>query len=337
MPIKKLSQNLLKNKKNMETLVSDSVNAVALNPVDPNEVSDNIARFMHQISQIPLLTAEQEVKLAKAMSDGKQAKVRLSRDLSPSERTRLNKIVAEGTRARHHLIEANMRLVVSIAKKYTSWGIPLLDLIQEGNAGLIHAADKFDYRRGFKFSTYATWWIRQSVTRAIADQARTIRLPVHQWERVRHLRQVSQELMQENERKPSVKELAEAMSMTPHKVEMLLKQSVEPVSLDSPIGDTDDATLGDLIPDTIAASPTDSAVRQIVREHIEEVLGTLPPREEQVLRWRYGLTDGQPRTLEEVGELLGKTRERARQIEAAALRRLRHPSRSRKLHSFIDN
>ncbi len=337
MPIKRRSKNLLENKKNIDALAQEHIKPVVLDPLDPSQVSDGIAQFMRQIAQTPLLTAEQEVELAKAMVEGKRAVRRLSSDLTASERARLKNVVAEGTRARHHLIEANLRLVVSVAKKYTNWGIPLLDLIQEGNAGLIHAADKFDYRRGFKFSTYATWWIRQSVTRAIADQARTIRLPVHQWERVRHLRQVSQELMQEHERKPTVQELAEAMSMTPHKVESLVKQSVEPVSLDLPIGDDEDATLGDLIPDTDDTSPTDLAVRQVVREQIEEVLGTLPPREEQVLRWRYGLSDGQPRTLEEVGELLGKTRERARQIEAAALRRLRHPSRSRKLHSFLDN
>lgn len=337
MPIKKQSKRLLESKKNRQTLAHVQIESLALDPINTNEVPDSIAQFMRQIAQIPLLRAEQEVELAKAMSEGKRAERRLAGNLTPSEKAHLNKIIADGKNARHRLIEANMRLVVSVAKKYTSWGIPLLDLVQEGNAGLIHAADKFDYRRGFKFSTYATWWIRQSVTRAIADQARTIRLPVHQWERVRHLNQVSQELMQEHERKPSVQELAKAMSMSPHQVENLVKQAVEPVSLDLPIGDDEDATLGDLIPDTTNTSPSDSAVRQVVREQIEQVLGTLPPREEQVLRWRYGLSDGQPRTLEEVGELLGKTRERARQIEAAALRRLRHPSRSRKLHSFVEN
>jgi RNA polymerase primary sigma factor len=337
MPTKKQSRIILEKKKNVAPMAQTQVASVALASVETGEVPDSVAQFMRQIAKTPLLTAEQEVEFARAMVEGKRAARRMSSDLTTNERARLSKIIANGEQARHRLIEANLRLVVSVAKKYTSWGIPLLDLIQEGNAGLIHAADKFDYRRGFKFSTYATWWIRQSVTRAIADQARTIRLPVHQWEKVRHLRRVSQELQQEHDRKPTVEELARAMSMTPNKVENLVKQSVMPVSLDLPIGDDDDATLGDLIPDVSTPTPNDLAIREVVREQIDQVLGTLPPREEQVLRWRYGLSDGQPRTLEEVGELLGKTRERARQIEAAALRRLRHPSRSRKLHGFIDN
>lgn len=298
------------------------------------EVVDSTAQFLRRIAQVPLLTAAEEIELAKAMSEGNRAQRRSAANLTPAERAQREQVIALGKRARARLIEANLRLVVSIAKKYTGWGIPLLDLIQEGNAGLIHAADKFDYRRGFRFSTYATWWIRQSVTRAIADFGRTIRLPVHQWEKVRQMKKVSQELTQELERQPTVGELAEALDLPVPQVERLVTQSVTPISLDLPVGEDADATLGDLLPDESSLTPNEFAFRQVTREEVAKVLGTLPPREEQVLKLRYGLEDGQSRTLEEVGALLGKTRERARQIEASALRRLRHPSRSRKLRNM---
>jgi RNA polymerase primary sigma factor len=244
-------------------------------------------------------------------------------------------VIHTGEAARKHLIEANLRLVISIAKKYRDMGVPFADLIQEGNAGLIHAVDKFDYKRGFKFSTYATWWIRQSVARAIADQGRLIRLPVHRWEKINRMRRISQELAQELGRKPTTGEIADALKISPFKLERLLNNAQMPLSLELPIGEDADATLGEFIPDEETLSPDESAVRQQARQDIARMLTTLSPREQQVLQLRFGLQDGRARTLEQVGAVMGKTRERIRQIEAKALRKLRHPSRSRRIRGYL--
>jgi RNA polymerase primary sigma factor len=301
-----------------------------------SEVIDPVDQFIKEISRTPLLTAEQEYELGKAMDQGRHAARQLRRQrFSSGERKRLNRQVRLGDEARKRLIEANLRLVFSVAKKYRDMGVPFSDLIQEGNAGLIHAVDKFDYKRGFKFSTYATWWIRQSVTRSIADQGRLIRLPVHRWEKINRMRRVSQELTQELGRKPTAAEIADELETPLQKMESLVSNSEQPLSLELPVGDDGDTTLGDFIPDDEALSPDESAVRQQARKDIDNLLTTLTPREQQVLQLRFGLQDGQARTLEEIGNELGKTRERIRQIEAKALRKLRHPSRSRRLRGYL--
>ncbi|PSR23612.1 MAG: RNA polymerase sigma factor RpoD [Sulfobacillus acidophilus] len=274
-------------------------------------IDDPVRMYLKEIGRVPLLTAEEEVRLAKRIEAGEEE-------------------------AKRELAEANLRLVVSIAKRYVGRGMLFLDLIQEGNLGLIKAVEKFDYRKGYKFSTYATWWIRQAITRAIADQARTIRIPVHMVETINKLIRVQRQLLQEYGREPLPEEIAKEMGITVERVREILKVAQEPVSLETPIGEEEDSHLGDFIEDEDAPAPAEAAGYQLLKEQLEEVLDTLTNREEKVLRLRFGLTDGRARTLEEVGQVFGVTRERIRQIEAKALRKLRHPTRSKKLKDYLD-
>ncbi|RST73844.1 RNA polymerase sigma factor RpoD [Siminovitchia acidinfaciens] len=275
------------------------------------KINDPVRMYLKEIGRVDLLSAEEEVELAERIEQGDEE-------------------------AKKRLAEANLRLVVSIAKRYVGRGMLFLDLIQEGNMGLIKAVEKFDHRKGFKFSTYATWWIRQAITRAIADQARTIRIPVHMVETINKLIRVQRQLLQDLGREPSPEEIAEEMDLTPDKVREILKIAQEPVSLETPIGEEDDSHLGDFIEDQEATSPSDHAAYELLKEQLEDVLDTLTDREENVLRLRFGLDDGRTRTLEEVGKVFGVTRERIRQIEAKALRKLRHPSRSKRLKDFLE-
>ncbi len=320
-------------KKETDTLESTAAD-IDLTAID---IDDSISLYLKEIGRIPLLTAAQEVSLAKRMEAGRNAKRTLSRDghLDFEEREGLRATIHDGQAAQEHLIKANSRLVVSVAKKYVGRGVPFLDLIQEGNIGLIRAVKKFDYRRGYKFSTYATWWIRQAVTRAIADQGRTIRVPVHMYEQINRLARVSRQLVQELGRDPTIEEIAEELGVSPKKVERTIKVSQRPLSLEMPVGEEDDSFLGDFIEDSEAPSPTDQASQQLLRDQIEDIFGSLTPREVRILQLRFGLVDGYSYTLEEVGRKFGVTRERIRQIEAQALGRLRHPSRSRKLRDFL--
>jgi len=275
------------------------------------KINDPVRMYLKEIGRVPLLSAEEEIELAKRIEQGDEE-------------------------AKQRLAEANLRLVVSIAKRYVGRGMLFLDLIQEGNMGLIKAVEKFDYDKGFKFSTYATWWIRQAITRAIADQARTIRIPVHMVETINKLIRVSRQLLQELGREPTPEEIAKEMDLSPEKVREIMKIAQEPVSLETPIGEEDDSHLGDFIEDHEALAPADAAAYELLKEQLEDVLDTLTEREENVLRLRFGLDDGRTRTLEEVGKVFGVTRERIRQIEAKALRKLRHPSRSKRLKDFLE-
>lgn len=300
------------------------------------EIDDSISLYLKEIGRVPLLTAEEEVDLAKRMEKGRIARQKLSDGVDDwEERERLLLLVRDGQAAQEHLIKANSRLVVSVAKKYVGRGVPFLDLIQEGNIGLIRAVKKFDYRRGYKFSTYATWWIRQAVTRAIADQGRTIRVPVHMYEQINRLTRTSRQLVQELGRDPTTEEIAEELGVTPKKVEHIMRVSQRPLSLEMPVGEEEDSYLGDFIEDEDADSPQDAAGQQLLREVIDEIFQSLTPREVRILQLRFGLVDGYCYTLEEVGKKFGVTRERIRQIEAQALSRLRHPSRSRKLRDYL--
>ncbi len=303
--------------------------------LDLIDIDDSISLYLKEIGRVPLLTAEEEVSLAKRMERGKEAKLKLAETEDPDERDRLLPIVRDGQAAQEHLIKANSRLVVSVAKKYVGRGVPFLDLIQEGNIGLIRAVKKFDFRRGFKFSTYATWWIRQAVTRAIADQGRTIRVPVHMYEQINRLTRTTRQLVQELGRDPTTEEIAERLGVPPRKVEQIIRVSQRPLSLEMPVGEEEDSYLGDFIEDAEADSPTDSASQTMLRQVIDEIFESLTPREVRILQLRFGLVDGYSYTLEEVGKKFGVTRERIRQIEAQALGRLRHPSRSRKLRDYL--
>ena len=274
-------------------------------------IDDPVRMYLKEIGKVPLLSAEEEIEIAKRMEEGDEE-------------------------AKKKLTEANLRLVVSIAKRYVGRGMLFLDLIQEGNLGLIKAVDKFDYRKGYKFSTYATWWIRQAITRAIADQARTIRIPVHMVETINKVKKANSQLLHQNGREPTADEISEYLEMPVDKVREILRVAQEPVSLETPIGEEEDSHLGDFIPDDDALAPADAASMSLLKEQLADVLKTLTPREEKVLSLRFGLEDGNPKTLEEVGKEFNVTRERIRQIEAKALRKLRHPSRSKKLKDFLD-
>ncbi|MFZ5918022.1 MAG: RNA polymerase sigma factor RpoD [Chloroflexota bacterium] len=297
---------------------------------------DTVGLYLKEMARVPLLSTEEEVRLAKLLERGNKAHRQIKRDgQHPQERESLEKTIEEGRIARDHLIEANTRLVVSIAKKYMGRGVPFLDLIQEGNLGLMKAVEKFDYRRGYRFSTYATWWIRQTITRAIADQGRTIRVPVHMSDRIRRLYKTARQLEQEHGRKPTPEEIADEMEMEPRKVQWMLKVSWRPLSLEQPVGEEEDSELGSFIEDDSTPTPSQSAYDHLLREKVEEVLSTLTPREARILRLRFGLQNGRSYTLEEVGQKFGLTRERIRQIEGKALRRLRHPRRSRQLRDYL--
>ena len=305
----------------------------------PISSDDTIGLYLKEMSRVPLLSIEEELCLARRIEAGKQARQELGTTngrTAVRRRRELNQVMEDGLLAREHLIKANTRLVVSIAKRYIGRGVPFLDLIQEGNLGLMKAVEKYEYQRGFRFSTYATWWIRQTITRAIADQGRTIRVPVHMVDRIRQLYRTTHEMEQKLGRLPTTDELAENLGVVPNKVDWMLRVSWLPLSLESPINeDEDDSELGMFVEDQITPTPIQSAYTKLLKEKVEEVLDTLPPRESRILRLRFGLEDGKNYTLEEVGEKFGLTRERIRQIESKALRRLRHPRRARQLKDYL--
>ncbi len=299
---------------------------------------DTVGLYLKEMSRVPLLSVEEELAIAIRIETGRAAKKELllaSGRKTISVRRKLEPMIQDGVLAREHLIKANTRLVVSIAKRYMGRGVAFLDLIQEGNLGLMKAVEKYDYHRGFRFSTYATWWIRQTITRAIADQARTIRVPVHMIDRIRQLYKTNHELEQKLGRTPTIEELAEAVNVTVRKVQWIMKVSWLPLSLESPVGDDEDSELGMFIEDEFSPTPLQSAYQSMLKEKLEEVLSTLSPREARILRLRFGLDDGTAYTLEEVGQKFGLTRERIRQIEGRALRRLRHPRRARQLKEYL--
>ena len=312
---------------------------------EPNSVADlaevtlddPVRMYLQEIGQVPLLTAAQEVTLAKAMEAALEARTVLANETLPRDlRYEYQRRIEAGIDARRHLIQANLRLVVSVAKKYVGRGMTMLDLVQEGNLGLIRAVEKFQHHKGFKFSTYATWWIRQAITRAIADQSRTIRLPVHMGEAISQVKRTSHKLQQSMQRDPSPEEIADAMGISAGKVRRTLEASMHPLSLEMPVGQEGDGRMGDFIEDDRVATPSEAATMTMLREQLEEVLCKLPERERKIIQLRYGLNDGKYRTLEEVGVEFGITRERIRQIEAVALRKLRHPHLGKKLRGYLE-
>jgi RNA polymerase primary sigma factor len=310
-------------------------------PKGDNSTSDTVRLYLREIGQVDLLTVEDERRLAQLIEEGKIAAARIdemadSSSFAPGEERMLLRAVSRGERAKSELTQANLRLVVSIAKRYSGRGMQLLDLIQEGNLGLMRAVDKFDHSKGFKFSTYATWWIRQAITRSIADQARTIRIPVHMVEHMNRVTRAKRQMHQELEREPTVDELADKVQLAPERVRELLRYSQDPLSLDSPVGDEDEANLGDFIEDESVDSPADAATRMMLHDAVGEVLGELSDREQEIVRLRFGLDGGRAKTLEEVGQEFGVTRERIRQIEAKTLAKLRHPQRSERLREFLE-
>jgi RNA polymerase primary sigma factor len=300
------------------------------------ETNDTIGLYFREVSRVPLLSANEEIELAQRIESGRMARAELARgNVSDRRRIELRRLVEDGWAAREHLITANSRLVISVAKKYMNRGVPFLDLIQEGNIGLMRATKKFEYRRGHKFSTYATWWIRQAISRAVADQGRTIRVPVHMGDKINKLLRIQHELTQQFDRKPTIEELAEVLEVEPEKVEQMIKVARRPLSLELPTDDEGDSTLGDFIEDDDVPRPDDSATENLLKEHLISVLDSLPAREVRILQLRFGLLDGQSYTLEEVGEKMGVTRERVRQIQAQALSRLRHPNIKRRLRDYL--
>ncbi|MEN1976367.1 RNA polymerase sigma factor [Cellulomonas olei] len=317
----------------------DEDDAPAQQVVTAGATADPVKDYLKQIGKVALLNAEQEVELAKRIEAGLFAEERLAAvgdDLEPKARRELQWIAQDGRRAKNHLLEANLRLVVSLAKRYTGRGMLFLDLIQEGNLGLIRAVEKFDYTKGYKFSTYATWWIRQAITRAMADQARTIRIPVHMVEVINKLARVQRQMLQDLGREPTPEELAKELDMTPEKVVEVQKYGREPISLHTPLGEDGDSEFGDLIEDSEAVVPADAVSFTLLQEQLHQVLDTLSEREAGVVSMRFGLTDGQPKTLDEIGKVYGVTRERIRQIESKTMSKLRHPSRSQVLRDYLD-
>jgi RNA polymerase primary sigma factor len=301
------------------------------------EINDTVGLYLKEAGRVPLLTHEQEVEITQRIERGREAMSKLAQgDVTEEERDELRWHIQDGWDAREHLISANARLVISVAKKYMGRGVPFLDLIQEGNIGLMRAAKKFDYTRGYKFSTYATWWIRQAVTRAIADQGRTIRVPVHMGDQVSRMLRIQHQLKQKFGRDPTMEEVAEALDVPPKKVEEMIQLARHPLSLQMPIGEEDDDVLGDFIEDDASPAPDETAANNLLHEQLAGILDSLPPREARILQLRYGLLDGQYLTLNEVGQKMGVTRERVRQIEAQALRRLRTPNIQKALHSYLD-
>ncbi len=315
---------------------SEETRSLMSDDLENIDTDDTIGLYLKEVSRVPLLNAEEEVELAQRIERGRMAREELAKgNVNNKRRQELRKLIEDGWSAREHLITANSRLVISVAKKYMGRGVPFLDLIQEGNIGLIRATKKFDYRRGHKFSTYATWWIRQAVTRAIADQGRTIRVPVHMGDQINKLLRIQHQLTQRLGREPTVEELAISLDVPPKKVENMIQVARRPLSLETPTDDEEDSVLGDFIEDDEAPPPDETATYNLLKEHLEDVLNGLPPREVRILQLRYGLLDGQAYTLEEVGRKMGVTRERVRQIEAQALSRLRHPSIRRKLRDYL--
>jgi RNA polymerase primary sigma factor len=316
--------------------IADDAQEIQSDDLKHIDTDDTIGLYLKEVSRVPLLTAEEEVDLSQRIERGRMAREELADGkVTSNRRIELRLLIEDGWSAREHLVTANSRLVISVAKKYMGRGVPFLDLIQEGNIGLIRATKKFDYRRGHKFSTYATWWIRQAVTRAIADQGRTIRVPVHMGDQINKLLRTQHQLTQKLGRDPSVEELAIALDVLPKKVENMIQVSRRPLSLETPTDNEDDSVLGDFIEDNEIPAPDETATYNLLREHLEMVMDSLPPREVRILQLRYGLLDGQAYTLEEVGRKMGVTRERVRQIEAQALSRLRHPTIKRKLRDYL--